>query len=151
MRATASRCTSTVNRAEKAVIDAVQSGNVPRTCNSEGAVALNVAFGRRISARAQAILDAADEEETATGRPPPEPPPDLTPLQNNQQCVGRRVLVPHALWPTYPCDENGARGWTAHIFSYSRDIAKLRFASACDDRGLPYPDELLQIGDIVPI
>ena len=108
-------------------------------------------FGRRISARAQAILDAADDEETVTGHAPPEAPPDLTPLPTTQQCVGRRVLVPRALWPTYACEENNARGWTAHIVSYSRGIATLRFASACDDRGLPYPDELLRIGDVVPI
>ena len=42
------------------------------TSGRKDAMALNVAFGRRISVRTQAILDAADEEETATGQPPEE-------------------------------------------------------------------------------
>ena len=91
------------------------------------------------------------DAEAATGAPTPEPPANLTPLPGSQDCVGRRVLVPRHVWPDYSCDENDERGWTAHIVGYSRGAATIRFAHATDERGLPYPDERLQIGALAPI
>ena len=141
-----------VDQAEKAVIDAVQSSSVPKTCNTEGTAALNVAFGGRISARAQAVLDAADDAEAATPAiAPPEPPADLSPLPTTQDCVGRRVLIPSHLWPTYECDENLGRGWTATIINYSRGTAMVRFSHATDGRGIPYADERLLASTLIPI
>ena len=135
-----------VDRAEKAVVDAVQSANVPKVCGTEGAVALHHTFGGRVSARAQAVLDAADTAELDTGTPADVAdvePADASPLPATQQCVGRRVLVARSLWPDYTCDENDGRGWTAHVTRFQRGVATVHFAHATDSRGLPYPDEQL--------
>ena len=139
-----------VDKAEKAIIDTVQAANVPKTCNSEGAAALHRTFGTRLSATAQAVLDAADDAEAATGASPPEPAPDLSPLPASKDAIGRRVLVARTIWPNYVCDENGGRGWTAHVINYSRGVATVRFAHATDARGLPYPDETLLPGALEP-
>ena len=139
-----------VDRAERAVIDAVQSANVPKTCNTEGAVALHHAFGGRVPARAQAVLDAADEAELHTGTAADDEPADTSPLPATSACVGRRVLVARHIWPSYPCDENDARGWTAHIVQFTRGVATVRFANAVNARGLPYPDERLLLTALEP-
>jgi hypothetical protein len=41
--------------------------------------------------------------------------------------VGRVVLVPRALWPTEPCDEEGGRGWTAIVLKSRWKIVTVRF------------------------
>jgi len=140
-----------VDRAEKAIIDAIQAASVPKICNSEGAAGLHLAFGGALSARARAVLDAADDAETATGHEVAAEP-DTSPLPASADCVGRRVLVPRAIWPTYQCDENGASGWTAHIVSFtaSRRSATIHFTHATDARGLPYPDYELQLSSLQP-
>ena len=111
---------------------------MPKTCNSEGAVALNVAFGGTISARARAVLDAADDVEMATGVADHATSADTSPLPANEACLGRRVLVPRAAWPTYACTENSGRGWTATIVTFSRGAATVRFTHAVSPRGLPF-------------
>ena len=49
---------NSVDQAEHATIDAIQSASVPKVCNTEGNAALHLTFARSISARAQAVLDA---------------------------------------------------------------------------------------------
>jgi hypothetical protein len=141
-----------VDKAEKAIIDTMQSANVPRVCNTEGAAILHREFcGRALSARARAVLDAADEQEINTGVPPTEPA-DTSPL-TPASCVGRRVLVPHSIYPTYPCDEFDGRGWEARIIAYSKrdGYATATYLHACDARGLPYQDVLLALAVLTPI
>ena len=137
-----------VDAAEKAIIDTVQTANVPKVCNSEGAAAINLEFGKPISVRAQAVLDAADEAATHDAGAPPEAA-DLRPLQN--ECAGRRVLVPSAAWPRETCDENDGRGWDARIVDHKGDAATVRFLHACTPRGLPYDDVQLHLGILQPI
>ena len=139
-----------VDQAEKAIIDTVQAANVPKTCATEGAVALHHTFGGRISARAQAVLDAADAAELDTGTATNVEVPDNSPLPPTQDCVGRRVLVARNLWPSYACDENDGRGWAAHIVRFHQGVATVRFDHAVDPRGLPYPDERLLLRALVP-
>lgn len=137
-----------VDQAEKAVIDAIQSSNVPKTCNTEGAAAINLAFGGDISARARAVLDAADDVE-ATADVAPTPTPDLSPLAGN--ALGRRVLVPQSIYPTEQCDENDGRGWTARVVNYRGGVATTRFVHAATPRGIPYEDVLLRVDVLEPM
>ena len=139
-----------VDRAEKAVIDAILSSSVPKVCNSEGNIALQHHFGGTIPARARHVLDNADRDAGDTTAPPPAPP-DASPLTHTN-AAGRRVRVPAECWPTYPCIEHAGLGWTAHIISVHQptNAATLRFAEATDDRGLPFADVQLHLGILVP-
>ena len=40
--------------------------------------------------------------------------PVATPL-TAANCVGRRVLCPQSMWPSWPCKEHGGRGWEATV------------------------------------
>ncbi len=40
--------------------------------------------------------------------------PAATPL-TSANCVGRRVLCPQSMWPSWPCKEHGGRGWEATV------------------------------------
>ena len=65
--------------------------------------------------------------------------------------VGRRVRVPAACWPSYPCTEHGGQGWTAHIIALHRaNAATVRFTEAADDRGLPFSDVQLDLMILIP-
>ena len=132
-----------VDQAEHALIDTIQSANVPRVCNTEGNAALHLAYAPTISARAQAVLDAMDAAPVA-------PPPDTSPLVAST-CAGRRVIVPHAVYPTYACAENGGQGWSAVILQCCRDVATVHFTEAATTRGLPYADVQLQLGALRPV
>ena len=138
-----------VDRAEKAVIDAILSSSVPKVCNSEGNIALQHHFGGTVPARARHVLDNADRDAgDATAAPPA--PPDASPL-TRINAVGRRVRVPATCWPTYTCTEHAGSGWTAHILSLQRaNAVTLRFAEATDDRGLPFADVQLDLGALIP-
>ena len=140
-----------VDRAEKATIDALQSANVPKVCNSEGNVALHLAFGGRISARARAVLDAADnaEDEEAPGATATAPP-DLSPLSQHN-CVGRRVLVPCNVWPAERCDENNGQGWSARVLDHRHGVVTIHFINATTARGLPYENVQLQLTALRPL
>ena len=132
-----------VDAAEHAVIDSIQSANVPKVCNTEGNAAMHLTFAPSISRRAQAVLDAADDAADAAGGVVL--PADSSPL-TARTCIGRQVLVPSAVYPTYVCDENSGRGWTARVVHCTaRSIATLRFVEAATVRGLPYADVQLQL------
>lgn len=139
-----------VDRAEKAIIDAIQSASVPKVCNSEGNASLHVAFGgTRISKRAQAVLDAADDEDQH-GNAVLEAA-DLSPLEI-ESCAGRRVLIARAMWPSFSCDENGGRGWTGRIVSCTRGgAATIKFLEATTARGIPYQDVTVLLSALEPI
>ena len=77
--------------------------------------------------------------------------PDLSPLAAST-CVGRRVLVPHSTYPSYVCDEQGGRGWSAIILSCTRaGVATLRYTDAATARGVPYEDVSLQLAALTPL
>jgi hypothetical protein len=138
-----------VDQAEHAIIDTIQSANVPKVCNSEGNAALHLTFAPSISARAQAVLDAA-ETQTHLSPTHTEPPPDRSPLTAHH-CLGRRVLVPRRAWPTFTCDENSGQGWTAVIKACARGVATVTFTEATTPRGIPYEDAQLRLDFLSPI
>jgi len=138
-----------VDKAEKAVVDAVRASTVPKVCNSEGNIALLHAFGGNIPARARHVLDNADRDAGDETAPLPTPP-DSSPL-TTANAIGRRVRVPAACWPTYPCTEHGGLGWTALVTTLQRpNAAIVRFVDAADDRGLPFADVKLDLTVLVP-
>ena len=141
-----------VNRAERAVVDSIQTANVPKVCNSEGNAALHVAFGGAISKRAREVLDAAEAPHEALDGDGDDvaPPPDQSPL-TAENCVGRRVLVPRRVWPSYRCDENDGQGWTACVVQKHGADVTLHFVHATTARGLPYEDTRLQLSSVRPI
>jgi hypothetical protein len=138
-----------VDKAEKAVVDAVRASTVPKVCNSEGNIALLHHFDGNVPARARHVLDNADRDAGDTTALPPAPP-DTTPITTSN-AVGRRVRVPAACWPSYPCTEHGGQGWTAHIIALHRaNAATVRFTEAADDRGLPFSDVQLDLMILIP-
>ena len=99
---------SWVDAAEKAVADSVQTSSLPNllscTLNLAGRSAhmLRPSSTRRLMTR---------RRQLAPGPAPAAPPPaDLRPLTMDN-CLQRLVLVPHAYWPTYGCDEHRRRAW----------------------------------------
>ena len=145
-----------VDKAEKAVIDAVRGSSIPKVCNSEGNIALLHHFDGKIPARAQHVLDNADKE-AGDATAATTSPLDTSPL-TIANAVGRRVRIPVACWPTYPCTEHGGQGWTAHILTLHRGIgnaatarsATVRFSEATDERGLPFRDVQLDLSVLIP-
>jgi hypothetical protein len=149
---------SCVDQAEHAIIDSIQSANVPKVCNSEGNAALHLTFAPSISARAQAVLDAAEADlmdrravgaRDAPDTPAAEAAADTSPLDPDR-CVGRRVMVPAEAWPSFTCDENEGRGWTAVVQSSGRAGATVRFTDAATPRGIPYGDVTLRPDFLIP-
>jgi hypothetical protein len=138
-----------VDQAEHAIIDTIQAANVPKVCNSEGNAALHLAFAPTISARAQAILDAADDEPL-TQESTTQPTPDASALDPST-CVGRRVMVPQHTFPNYVCSENDGQGWTGVIVKVTRSAATVRYTEATTTRGIPYEDVQLQLTALTPI
>ena len=65
--------------------------------------------------------------------------------------MGRRVLVPASLWPDYACDEHGGEGWEAQVLRCAQGRATVRFLHARDPDGKTYPDEHLDIAQLVPL
>jgi hypothetical protein len=149
-----------VDQAEHAIIDSIQAANVPKVCNTEGNAALHLTFAPNISARAQAVLDAAEADLhdrravdalDALDTPATHPTitPDASPL-DPQRCAGRRVLVPASAWPDFICDENDGKGWTAIVQTNGRSGATVRFTDAATPRGMPYSDVTLQLSFLIP-
>jgi len=67
-------------------------------------------------------------------------------------CVGRRVLVPRGMYPSYACDENNGHGWTAIVLSCTRaGVATLRYVEAATARGIPYEDISVQLNALTPL
>ena len=82
------------------------------------------------------------------------PVADLRPLTASN-CVGRRVLVPAALWPSLRCSENAGAGWSAMVTRWDARStppgAVVAFTDAVDERGLSYEDVTLQLGALKPL
>jgi hypothetical protein len=70
--------------------------------------------------------------------------PELEPLQDQPE-PDATVVVPHSLWPTYPCRELGGTGWLATVLSASRTTALVRFTHASTARGARYEDVRLPL------
>ena len=138
------------DQAEKVVVDSVQTANLPIYDNSEGFANLHIEYARPLTARARAIIDAADEAAAAGRQPIIAPPPDPSPLTQSN-CTGRRVLVPKHLWPSWQCDENGGAGWTATVISRRGADARVAYIDATDERGVAFEDVYLKLHVLEPL
>ena len=157
-----------VDRAEHATVDTIQMGNIPIVDQSEGYGALlqhccTPASVSRKQRALEATLDGATTTACRTHAPlssrassdagdsDVDEEPDLSPLVASS-AVGRQVLVPAALWPTYACNELAGRGWVARVLRCNNlGVAKVRFLRATTARGLPYADADLQLTALEPI
>ena len=83
-------------------------------------------------------------------QPAAEPAADTRPL-TDENAVGRDVLVPARVWPTYECDEQGGLGWTARIVSVSGGVAVIEFNTHTTARGKKYMPIRLQLSVLQPI
>ena len=90
---------------------------------------------------------AQDCSEVAANTQKPEDIRPLTPAN----AVGRRVLVPRSLWPTYPCNEHGGKGWEAKVLRVWRGWATLAFVYDVDCDGRPAANEELQLKHLKPL
>ena len=79
-----------------------------------------------------------------------DPPPDATPLTVSN-ALGRRVLVPRAMWPAYACDEHMGVGWTATVVRCTAICARVSFVRATTPRGLPYEDVDVALDALRPL
>lgn len=76
--------------------------------------------------------------------------PNLQPL-SQANAVGRRVLVPADIYPTYRCSEQQGRGWECTVMTASSLTAKVRFNTARTSDGRPYADERLPLALLQPM
>ena len=83
-------------------------------------------------------------------QPAAEPAADTRPL-TDENAIGRDVLVPARVWPTYECDEQGGLGWTARIVSVSGGVAVIKFNTHTTARGNKYVPIRLQLSVLQPI
>ena len=167
-----------VNKAAGTRVDLIQSVNVPVVSNDQRySQLISELSGPRQAGIARSFDrgDLADDAHAATARPStPQPaaaaepstpqlarnPPTLPyaaapvstamPLTGPDD-VGRRVLVPRSLWPSYACTEHAGAGWEAVVRSASGSTAVVRFCHATTSRGVPYADERLPLSSLQPL
>ena len=58
---------------------------------------------------------------------------------------GRRVMIPHPIFPAYECVEFGGAGWEGKIISATAYTALVKHSHAKTIKGVPYEDVRLQI------
>ena len=165
-----------IDRASRAPVDAIQSVNVPRVDNDEGYAELFREFQSGNSPRqfmhdwaaaaapaspAAAAPVAADigTPRRAAARPTaphmapvtPTGPTGPVPALARANAVGRRVLVPSALYPQYVCSEHAGAGWEGQLLSATSVTAVVRFLYARSADGRPYADERLPLDRLTPL
>ena len=65
--------------------------------------------------------------------------------------VGRRVLVPRSVWPTYSCTERGGDGWEAKVLRVRHGWATVSFAYDTDEHGRRVANEQLPLKLLQPL
>ena len=149
--------------AERAVVDTMQSGNIPIISGSHAfAMLQEEAVGATTAPR---IPAARPTPPAAVARAPPAHA-EVTPAEVGAPaarpprlvqglCVGRRVCVPRRCWPNYACRELSGRGWAAHIGQErcvdGRPEALVCFDSAVDNNGRSYAPVWLALRVLSPI
>ena len=95
--------------------------------------------------RGRARVEPQNETERAA---PPQQPVQLTPAN----CVGRHVLCPRDMWPSWACSEHGGTGWEAVIdkLGHDRETVQVRFV-AQSSRTRQWRPMWLQLGSLRPI
>ena len=61
------------------------------------------------------------------------------------------VVVPRAVYPTEPCDENGGDGWSATAVLHGRGTSKVSLTHARDEGGAPFGVVYLQSACLLPL
>ena len=161
-----------VAKAAAANVDTIQSGNAPKVVADQdyaelfNSMNLGGASRRAFMDDWAAALSGTTAPTTAAGptqgAPPTRAPPAAaptavpprtgppTPLQRDN-AVGRRVLVPSALYPQYNCSEQSGRGWESLVLSATSVTAVVRFLYARTADGRPYEDERLPLDRLEPL
>ena len=157
--------------AEKAVVDAMTTANIP-TISNEAMFAELQQFANHPRAKSiEALAEAADGAVStpAAGRSPrkprrqaaspdetlpdglPTPARDTRPL-TLASAKGRCVLVPAHIWPQYACIEQGGQGWLAKVTAVHREdnAVTVRFLYARRTNGKEYDPERLQLALLEP-
>ena len=148
-----------IRGAQHVVVDGIQATNAPRVLADQGYAQLFSHVSHATAALTATAADAfaaaqvgEDRDATldptfhlrATAAGPPEPPalpnpraaptartrPLPQPIDEPAAPPRERVLVPAAIWPDYPCDENGGLGWDAEVVSASATTALIEFTNA---------------------
>ena len=135
-----------IGAAKRAVVDTLQSANVPRVDAAEGLAELQRDINGRRVARALDI-----DFEHARQRQPRSPQPAVASPDEINIGTGRRVLVPANFWPDFQCDEHNGRGWEAEVRSTTGLTALVRFVHARAPDGRPYRDERLALDRLLPL
>ena len=78
------------------------------------------------------------------------PAPDLRALSGDN-ALGRHVLVPRSLYPTYSCSEFDGDGWRAEVVRVTPRGVVVHFVLAHTSRGRPYADAELQLSALRPL
>ena len=158
-----------IARAAAADVDVLQSGHAPRISGDDAyASVFRMANGRNRDQRAmmadwaEASAGQAEDGRGAamTGGPrvatrahaAAAAAPAIAPLTKDN-AVGRRVLIPAEVHPTYACTEQNGAGWEALVMSATSVTAVVRLIGpqrlAADGRR--YEDERLPIETLVPL
>ena len=105
-----------------------------QTADSRGTA---VTGGPRVTTRAHATAATAQTVTPLTG----------------ENAVGRRVLIPAEVHPTYACTEHNGTGWEALVMSATSLTAVVRLIGPqrLTADGRRYEDERLPIGTLVPL
>ena len=156
-----------IEKASLATVDSIQSVNAPRVDHDASAAELFAYMNNNANPRQSPLMREWTEEvnppelQTARATPRRQSPvgatpapaaaaPDLRPI-NATNAVGRRVLVPAEIYPTYRCYEQQGRGWECIVMTASSLTAKVRHTYARTSDGRPYADERLPLALLQPM
>ena len=156
-----------VECAANARVDSIQSGNAPKvsndesyselfrdTCRTRGSplmqdwLATQTDVTRHV--RPDAPPSAATPSSSALTQPQPPLDTSAVPLTATN-VVGRRVLVPAAVYPQEACAEIGGTGWECLVVGASRVSAVVRFLNARTTDGRSYADARLPLSALKPM
>ena len=148
---------SWLGKAEKAMVDARQTANLPSYNNVDGFALLHQGIDslQDLPERTQEVLTHKRQMDPPTSSPQRQPnPPYLKsppPMLEPSNCVGRTIKVPRKLWPAYACDELDGSGWVGCISEYSDPYATVSFLHATTSSGQPYQPVKLKLSVLKPI
>jgi hypothetical protein len=106
---------------------------------------------RPLPARSPARKRGRSQSEPQAEAAPAARPPEPTQL-TTANCVGRHVLCPKQMWPSWPCSEHGGTGWEAVVEQVNRDrgTVQVRFV-APTSRTRRWRPMWLQLRSLLPI
>jgi hypothetical protein len=106
---------------------------------------------RPLPARSPARKRGRSQSEPQAVAAPVARPPEPTQL-TTANCVGRHVLCPKQMWPSWPCSEHGGTGWEAVVEQVNRDrgTVQVRFV-APTSRTRRWRPMWLQLRSLLPI